>query len=334
MGFFGAIVSGVKDMAVDAFEKTRDVVSGGVEICSDIASEVKDTTVKAYDEVKENGIGSAMASGVKAFTGQGNFEEAKKQLDILKKKKEAVEQDYKKFYDSALKDIKKHLEDITSVRQKLIADDFSRFSSVASKFAHWKIESELMCELANIKAHTVNVKVSKSELFTIDFDENPIKANLEAFLTFGFTTRSKAAQSLENVKRQECIMKEEEQRLNAEKERLKNVIRALKDTAGYIKKLHEVYGKLLFELEYSVKMIESLHLSVNPVFFNNKLDPYYLPEKHLLCLMGAEKMTRIMHKITKYKIFDSEECKVLDSDVEFVKRDFETCSKIQEKIAA
>lgn len=284
MGFFSSIGSFCKSAVsatVSVIKKTAKVVTDGVKK-----------------------IGKAIASGWKSFTGENKFNEAKELLAKLHNKKAEAEASFKKDAEELNKKICQFMSKINDFREQLRQNDFDRFIELTSVFAEWNVANDFIKEIGKFKQVKMNVKLSKSELFTIDFDESPIKNNLKAIFTGGFFTRSKASQTLENVRNQESLLNEEIARLDAEKTRLNTVCKSLKEVVDYFESFHGFYGKLLNELEYTVDFVRSTYLLNNTAFFNGKLDVYFLPERHLLCLMATEKMTRVMYEMGSHKYLD------------------------------
>jgi len=173
----------------------------------------------------------------------------------------------------------------------------------------------------------------REELFKIDFDRNPVRANLQAILTLGFGTRKKADETLKNVREQEAVLEEEAAKLDAEVARLEAARDSLGEVVRYFEGLHGCYGRLLDELEYSVHYVRSAYLLRDSYFFDGKFDVYYLPKRHLLCLMAAEKLTRIMYAMGSRKYLDSS-LTLHEADVAAAKADFAEMTELQSALAA
>ena len=313
----GAFCSGLKDMVCDIAEAAVDTMATGVEKVLEVADEVMETTFDVADTIMEKtGIdyaidktieltesaGKAMATNYKKFSGQAKYEEAKDLLEDLQIKKEKAEKSYKEYISKVTKNIKKNIEKLNTHRKKLKEVNFEKFTTLVSMFAEWDIDPVLQEKLTEIKQKNLIINLNKDDLFDgIDFDEHALRENCLAILTLGIYTRKKANQALENVKHQESVLNEEIARLEAEKIRLKLVEESLQQAVSYFASFHGLYENILSELEYSVNMLQGIYLLNKPFFFNGKIDPYYLPEKHLLCLMASEKMTRILHSMSKQR---------------------------------
>ena len=320
----GACFSGIKNMIVDTIDATLDAITEGTEAVMNATTNVADkilektgigdlitdTASAVYDMTEATG--KAMSHGYKACTGELKYEEAKDLLDKIQRKANAEEKSYKQYVDQMSKKIKSHVDTLNMHRKKLREVDFEKFTTLVSMFSEWDIDPILEEKLTDIKEKKLNVNLNKEDLFKkIDFDEHALRENCLAIMTLGFLTRSRANQALENVKHQESRLNEEIKRLEAEKTRLKAVENSLQQAVAYFESFHGLYQNILSELEYSVNMLQGIYLLNKPFFFNGKVDPYYLPEKHLLCLMASEKMTRILHSMSKQRYISFDDKKQL-----------------------
>ena len=225
------------------------------------------------------------------------------------------------------------MKQINECRKQLQQFDFPRFKKATSVFSEWNIANDFTEEIFQEKQVNTKLNLSKEKLFTIDFDESPIKNTLKAVFTLGFSTRKKASETLENVRNQESQLDEQIQRLEAEKIRLKKVYDSLKEIVDYFNGFHGLYEKLLGELEYSIDFVKSSYMLNSTVFFNNKIDVYYLPKRHLNCLMAAEKMTRIMYRIGSYKYLNNS-LNIVKKDYKNIISDSQSVKIIKESLAA
>jgi hypothetical protein len=278
-------------------------------------------------------VGKATASGYKSFTGQKKFEEAKKRLDALVARADKLQKSFDKKAKELHEETCGHIEGINVFRRKLQEQDFDRFMRLTAVFAHWTIDDVNFREIARKSTMKMGKIPSREKLFKIDFDRSPIRTNLKAILTLGFGTRKKADETLKNVQAQEKALKHETAKLDAEVVRLKAICKSLKEVVDYFRGLHGCYGRLLDELEYSVHYVRSAYLLRDSHFFDGKFDVYYLPKRHLLCLMAAEKLTRIMYAMGSRKYLDSS-LTLQKSDVAAAEADFAEMKELQSALAA
>lgn len=278
-------------------------------------------------------VGKALARGVKGFTGQTKFEDAKRRLDALQNRAKKLQEDFDKEAERLHKETCQHLEVIDDFRLKLQNHDFERFILLTEVFSHWTIQDISIQEIARKSTTKVAKLRDREELFKIDFDRNPIASNLKALLTFGFWSRKQVDSTLKNVQEEECKLDMEAEKLNGELTRLKKVCEALKQVTTYFECLHGSYTRLLDELEYAVHYVRSAYLLQDTQFFNGTFDVYYLPKRHLLCLMAAEKLTRILYEMGSRKYLSSS-LVLEEEDMEAAKRDFESYAETEQRLAA
>lgn len=299
----------------------------GSTVCSS-AKAIKNKTCEGSKKV-----GKAIASGMKSCTGKKKFDEAKKLLAEIKGKADSMQKDFDDFAEQTHERLCAYLQRINAVRTKLQKDDFQRFLKLTLVFAEWKVDSVSVEELVKTAEHKVGEIRSGAELFTIDFDNNPIKENLKAVFTLGFLTRKQARDTLKNVQEEEQKIKVEQAKIDAEKKRMQLVCDSLAQVVEYIESLHGLYASLLDELDYAVHFVRSSYFLHSSKFMTGRFDVYHLPERHLLCLMACEKMTRIMFSMSQRRYFD-ESLQLHETDVEAAREDYKESKELEHALAA
>ena len=106
--------------------------------------------------------------------------------------------------------------------------------------------------------------------------------------------------------------------MKADKVRLDQIHSAIQQVRDYFETLIKSYHVLLDELEYSVNMLSSICHMINPAFHGKTLDCYFLPDRHLQCLMATEKMTRVLHEIAECH-YINEDCNLVRDDLEKIR---------------
>jgi len=278
-------------------------------------------------------VGKAIASGYKSFSGQKKFEEARDKLEALVARADKLQKSFDKKSKKLHELTCQHIEAINSFRKRLQGQDFNRFMRLTSVFSHWTVDDINFKEASRRSTVKMGKIRDREELFEIDFDRNPILANAKAIFTLGFWTRKKADNTLKNVQQQAAVLEEEAAKLDAELARIRAICKSLKEVVDYFTGLHGCYGRLLDELEYSVHYVRSAYLLRDSHFFDGKFDVYYLPKRHLLCLMAAEKLTRIMFAMGSRKYLDSS-LTLHETDVTAAKADFAAMKELQSALAA
>jgi hypothetical protein len=240
---------------------------------------------------------------------------------------------YQTFVEKTTSEIDSEVSFINEAKRSLNNEHFSRFVRISSRIASWEvIIKELPDRFHYESLQTDDIK-ARDELFLIDFDKNPVKSNLIAVFTLGFWSRKKATETLDKVKEQEKVFELESTKLETEKTRLTAVLASLKNVSLYFRELTKVYEGVLDELEYTVAMVANATQLVNPTFKDHKVDCYLFPNEHLLCLMAADKMTRILFEMTTLR-YVSQEGELIEGDKKALEVKVDNFQAISEQLAA
>lgn len=306
----------VGNAAEKAMEAVNDVTEWGKETASDATEWIKDSTCDAAERVKDSAcdVKEMGAKVYSAYTGKDKFDQANRLYEELASRQKATENNHCEFIRRITEEIEREVESINKYKQLLGTEHFQRFVTIARKISCWEIVLQDMPERFHYtKIQSEQIK-GRDSLFLIDFDKNPIRNHLEAFLTLGFSTRKRATETLYMVQEQEKVLDCEITKIKAEEARLEVVLESLRNVATYFKDLTKIYNDILNELDYSINLVANAGYLINPLFnVNGKIDCYLFPHKHLLCLMASEKMTRILHKMTTLHYL-SQDCNIIDDD--------------------
>ncbi len=151
-------------------------------------------------------------------------------------------------------------------------------------------------------------------MFLIDFDKHKVKTTFQAIFTLGFFTRKKAKETLNRVREQSKVLDASIKKMKAEKKRMTLSQKSLSQIVLYMDDMFSFYEEILGELDFAVSSLRALYFKGNIHYFEEqKLDCYYLPKRHLLCLMATEQATRIIHQIVS-KQYLTDECAIVPAD--------------------
>lgn len=114
---------------------------------------------------------------------------------------------------------------------------------------------------------------------------------------------------------------------------MKAVLESLRNVSIYFEELTQVYSGVLDELEYTVNLVANAGYVLNPAYKEEKVDCYLFPKQHLLCLMAADKMTRILFEMTTLRYL-SRQAELIESDQSTLKEKRRAVQVITEKLAA
>jgi hypothetical protein len=204
------------------------------------------------------------------------------------------------------------------MKKEIIHTLFPRFVRAANRFATWEVVINKLLDRFHYQLQGSDKIAPRAELFIIDFDRYPWKSYAKAWLTHGFWSRKEAKETLEKVLEQQIVVENEIAKMKADKVRLDQIHSAIQQVRYYFETLIKSYHVLLDELEYSVNMLSSICHMINPAFHGKTLDCYFLPDRHLQCLMATEKMTRILHEIAECH-YISEDCNLVRDDLEKIR---------------
>jgi hypothetical protein len=302
---------------------------------SSLAAKVCSAVKRVKDAVVDTGkkLADGCAKVYSKFTGKEKFEQAKKLYDELRIKMDRAKQNYKAFVEKTTSEIDTEVNYINEAKRSLNNEHFTRFLRIASRIASWEIIIKELPDRFQYESLQADDIKARDELFLIDFDKNPVKSNLKALVSLGFWSRKKATETLHKVQEQEKVFELESRKLETEKTRLTAVLASLKNVSIYFRDLTKVYEGVLDELEYTVAMVANATQLVNPTFKGRKVDCYLFPNEHLLCLMAADKMTRILFEMTTLR-YVSQEGELIEGDKGELKAKVDSFREITEQLAA
>lgn len=319
-----------------------NIVVGGVKYVAGVVTNdeylkfVGSQQVEEGIDIQKEMIGTAWATGVKAydcFTGKKVWQEAKKNWDELEKEVKKENHETPQFINKKIEGINSCLDSIYELRKLLANDLFPAFKEVSNNFAEWEICTTTFKEFCTIKNIQVHRLKPRESVFKIDFEHHPIKNNLMALATLGFATCKQAAETLTNIEAEKKVFEKKQANNDAEKKRYSILLKSLKDIVHYLEEMISFYRSLIEELKYAANTLHAAYALSRPNWYSGKLDCYFLPHRHILCLMSADKMTRILHQMAMQKY--------MGKNSHIIMADFDNCSEsnkvfssIKEKLAA
>jgi len=280
----------------------------------------------AIKNVFQHGFDDTIETGAKVcswLTGQDKYKEANELYTNLRDDIESAKQDYEKNVEILADEINTNISIINGAKKKIIRTLFPRFVHAANRFASWEI---VISELIDRFDHNSRLSSSiesmrREDYFNIDFDDHSWKscAKLVLLGIAGIAwSRWEANKTLKRVNELKLIVEEQKENIKAEKIRLNEIKNAIVQVREYFDKMTRSYEVLLDELEYSANMLISICYVINPSFHEKNIDCYFLPERHLRCLIATEKMTRILHDITERNYIDKD-CNLINDDHEIIR---------------
>lgn len=192
---------------------------------------------------------------INAFTGRGDFQKAKRMYEELQTHYSKKKDEYKRKTNELFDKINLHIQSINESKIDIKLNLFPRFAKKIQRIKKVVISDIFIKESFLYSTFTADGIKNREDLFLIDFDNNPIKLNLQALLSLGFKTRSKAEESLYKVGEEEKRLKEESGKMDAEIARLCCIQKATEQTADYFNSLIDLYSVLMNRLDNSIHFL-------------------------------------------------------------------------------
>jgi len=294
---------GIFSWFADKLDDAKAAVCGAVEA-------IKERVAECTEAVAERG-----AKVWSSFTGKGDFDEANRHYAKLRERWEAASTEFHAYAGQAVEKAGALLRHINDQKRALYEQHFPRFVELAGSFAHWDVGVSLSLDGQMTVPKGPGTIRSWGELFSIDFDDRPARSYLKALVSGGFWSRKEAKESLLKVREEEERLEHEIATLASEKERLDAVVASLAQVRDYFAELSAIYLRVLDQLQYAVGMLSTLYHLRQPSYAGEAMDCYFLPKQHLLCLMGADKLTRVLHRMCALRYVDARaDLTLLDSD--------------------
>jgi len=261
---FDFVIS-VKDSIFDKAESINDYVGEVVDFTID---EVKDGSAKAWNSV----------------TGKDKFYEAENLRKKITRKYNKTEHSYEQQSKILLDSLEQTINSINNHKQEIYKKHFSQFTLLANRLHNLSIQGESFIEYFDSSIYemkNLNTVRSKNDLYSIDFNNMKAQEIATGILTLGWSTRSKAVETLRNVQAEEKRVQEEITKMNAHITQLKTVLSALENVEEYFASLTHNYEKLLHRFRYGIASQMQKNILNNIALENGKLDFKMMPIVHI-----------------------------------------------------
>ena len=285
-----------------------------------------------FESIKKN-----FEEGIDNVSGRVLYDEAKKEYNDVRKEKRAEQKkiDAKRTEIGDL--INDELSKINACRKRA-GTLFGKFESIASTISSWKIHKYEESEVFRPASIKIPEITSREKVFSeVDFDKDPIKNYLKGLLSVGLLVQS----DVSNVREHIYGMREA---LNIEKKKANDMIKKWKYVRESVKLVREsfeafieYYEKLLIELDYAINLIRMNHYQCDLDYFvghDSQINAYFLPDRHLKCLMACDKMSRILCTMAKQRYLDSKAISIVSSEYSKVKEMQSEYENLKLKVAA
>lgn len=251
------------------------------------------------------------------FTGETCYKLAKKHLTELRKEQSRRQAEVNSQLKEQSKIIQKQLSCINSSRMKANVL-FRKFEQLSSAFSVWKIRNQVFTECFSLKKFSfTKLKEDKDFFSKVDFDNHPIRTKLEGWLSAGISIEIHVKEVEEMIKASKIAFEDEYRTAQEEVKRYKKVAESLTFVEENFMFFTDFYRSLLNELGYSIDLLREAGYMRNMFFFANsgeKLNPAFLPNRHIRCLQACDKLSRLLCDLAKRKYFNDSNVEIIELD--------------------
>lgn len=262
--------------AVEVVKKTKDYV---VEKASDAKDFVVDKAKKAVKKVKK-----VASKAWNAVTGKDKFEEAEALYKQITERYEKHSKKYKKELNRKTNLIANEVKKINGYKNEIYSQQFPEFIKQANRLHNVTVAGTYFEELFDNKLldiKNLSGVRDREDLFTIDFNALSFKEVALSIVTFGWSTRKKAKETLSQVRDEEARVNEEIAKMDAQLKKLDIIISSIGNVSEYFSVLIRSYGLLLKRFTYGINTQSIQQASADPHATENRLDFRLLPIKHI-----------------------------------------------------
>ena len=179
---------------------------------------------------------------------------------------------------------------------------FDRFVRVAQAVADWQIASYDAFDTSVTPAvNPAPIKSSADVFAAVDFESNPVWNSLKGLVTLGMLTESQVKDAQVTIINQRRAAQEWWSADQACTEQLVRVCESLDFVHDSFELFIGSYERMIDELEYALALLRVAQNMLDPTSFPNleRVNPYFLPKRHLLVLMACDKLSRLLCEMAK-----------------------------------
>ena len=270
-------------------------------------------------------------------SGRVLYDDAKKEYNNIRKEKrnEQKKIDAKRIEVGDL--INDELSKINACRKRA-GVLFKRFELTASAISSWTIHKYEPYEVFRPTSIKIPEMTSREKVFSeVDFDKSPIKNYLKGFLTGGMLVASEVSKVREHIRGLDKALKEEKKKAHDKIKKWVYVRESVKLVRENFEAFIEYYEKLIQELDYAINLIRMNYYQCDLDYFqetDSQINPYFLPDRHLKCLMACDKMSRILCIMAKQRYLDSKAIDINSSEYSRFKDMQSEYVRLTQKVAA
>lgn len=258
------------------------------------------------------------------YSGAKEFEALKK---VYHEKYREITGKYKGIVNNTFENISTYVDTINAQREQA-AVNFMEFEEVSKLIAEWSIDKYHFKEIPRLQMKVPDKSKDSTIFLEVNYDEHPIWMRLKGIFTKGNQNALTEAEGKIKASLQEI-----EDKCRIETMRWTKVSENLNQVQGVFVEFNEYYIRVIEELRYAIGLVKCAMVQKDIFLFeeNYKINPYFLPEKHLHCLMACDRLSRLLCEMSKRTYLDSQSV-ILENDVKCIQEDREAINHLK-KIA-
>lgn len=290
------------------------------------------TFVRHFKSIKDDFV-----RAVDNVSGRVLYDEAKKEYNDIRKE----ERNEQKKIDTKRIEVGDLINDELSkinVCRKHAGVLFKQFELTASAISSWTIHRYEPHEVFRPTSIKIPKMPYREKVFSeVDFDKSPMKNYLKGLATGGMLVASEVSKVREHIRGMKKALKEEKKKAHDEIKKWVYVRESVKLIRENFEAFIEYYEKLIQELDYAINLIRMNYYQRDLDYFrdvDSQINPYFLPDRHLKCLMACDKMSRILCIMAKQRYLDSKAIGINSSEYSRFKDMQSKYEQLIQKVAA
>ena len=328
-----------------ADQALRQVANVGSFVVSDLIGDSEDAMeaeregAEAFESFTGHfmGVVDELGDAVNEFSGRVLYDKAEAADAKIRKERRKLQKVLNDKREDLRVAINGELKKINACR-RLSGIHFRRFEQVAKAIANWKIYRYESIEVFGDVKISLSPMTSESKVFSdVDFKKSPIQNYLKGIMTGGLLIDSQVKDVYVKIEGLRKALNEEVNKARAEQTRWAKVRESLETIRKNFEAFIKFYAELVNELDYALEMLRMNYYLRDFNYFGkteSELNVYFLPERHLKCLMACDKMSRILCTMAKQKYLDKNAIDVNAGEVEQVEAFKKQKNALKRQLAA
>ena len=220
---------------------------------------------------------------------------------------------YKLKVNKIFNDIECYINIINEQRDRS-AVYFTKFENVSSMIAEWSVKKYCFKEIPKLKLNVPDKSKDSIIFKDVNYEDHPIWMRIK-----GLFGRNKDALKEAKDKIKESL-NEIKIKCELESTRWAKISENLELIQKSFVSFNDLYIRSINELRYSIEFVQNTIFQKDIFYFSleTKINPYFLPEKHLHCLMACDRLSRLLCEMSKRTYLDNKS-EIILKDIELIK---------------